>query len=181
MTSKTHKTAVVFIPPEECWEPIQVIRRQHDPHIRRWMPHVTLLYPFRPREQFDAVEQKLREVCRRLEPFEVRLAEFRRFHHGRQQYTLWLAPEPVDAMVRLQAALQSAVPDCDDVSRYGKGFAPHLSVGQVRGEEALTSLKASVQASWKVVSFHAEHVSLIRRDEPPDDVFRIDRLVGLGV
>jgi len=180
MPAKTHNAAVVLIPPEEWCEPIQAIRQLHDRHLQRWMAHVTLLYPFQPRERFDAIEQKLREACSRIEPFEVRLAEFRHFHHGRQQYTLWLAPEPIDAMARLQAALQSAVPDCNDVSRYGNGFTPHLSVGQVRGEEALASLKASLQASWKVVSFHAEHVSLIWRDEPPDDVFRIDRQVAVG-
>ena len=52
MSQKTHTTAAVLIPPEDVWGPIQAIRREHDRQFRRWMPHITLLYPFRPREQF---------------------------------------------------------------------------------------------------------------------------------
>lgn len=180
MSAKTHNTAVVLIPAEDCWEPIQAIRRRHDRHVRRWMPHVTLLYPFRPREQFDAVGQTLREACRRVKPFEVTLAEFHHFHHGRVKYTLWLAPEPADVMVALQAALESAVPDCNDVSAHRNGFTPHLSVGQVQGDDARQKLEARLQASWQTITFCADRVSLIWRDRPPDDVFRVDRKISLG-
>lgn len=180
MAAKTHNTAVVLIPPENCWEPIQEIRRRYDRHVRRWMPHVTLLYPFRPRKQFDALEQRLREAGRRVQPFEMTLAEFRHFLHGRARYTLWLAPEPKDAMVKLQAALESAVPDCNDVSARKNGFTPHLSVGQVQGDDARRKLETELQASWQTITFRADRVSLIWRGEPPDDVFRVDRSIGLG-
>ena len=180
MNAKTHNTAVVLIPPRERWEPIQAIRRVHDRQVRRWMPHVTLLYPSNPLSQFDALEEKLREACRRVDPFDVRLAEFCHFHHGRGRYTLWLAPEPRDAVVALQAALESAAPDCSDVSRRSSGFTPHLSIGQVRGHEAMASLSAELQASWQPLSFPAREVSMICRDDPPDDVFRVDRRIGLN-
>jgi len=45
-TGKTYTTAVVLIPPEDVWEPIQKLRRVYDRHFDRWMPHLTLLYPF---------------------------------------------------------------------------------------------------------------------------------------
>jgi 2'-5' RNA ligase len=183
MATKTHQTAVVLIPPDDVWERIQAIRRQHDRQFRRWMPHVTLLYPFRPREQFGGLAGPLREATEQIEPFEVRLAEFRHFRHGRGSHTLWLAPEPSEAMVRLQAALQSAVPDCDDVAGHKAGFTPHLSVGQVRGAEALAKLQADLQAAWTrqgALSFVAGEVSLIWRDRPPDDAFRVDRTIALG-
>ena len=180
MTVKTHETAVVLIPSEDCWEPIQTIRRAHDRHVRRWMPHVTLLYPYRPRGQFDNVETELRNACRHVDPFEVRLADFRYFHHGRGRYTLWLAPEPYEAMLQLQAVLESTVPDCNDVSRQPAGFTPHLSVGQVRGDDALKTLLAKLQASWKPLLFEADRISLIWRAQPPEDIFRVDRHVQLG-
>ena len=50
---KTHKSAVVIIPPEEIWEPIQKIRRLYDRQCHRWMPHITLIYPFRPRSELE--------------------------------------------------------------------------------------------------------------------------------
>lgn len=184
MTSaKTHQTAVVLIPPEDVWGPIQAIRREHDRQFRRWMPHVTLLYPFRPREQFDEVDSALHQAARQIEPFEVRLAEFRHFGHGRGSYTLWLAPEPQAAMVQLQTVLQPAVPDCDDVSSHSNGFTPHLSVGQVRGADTLAKLENDLQAAWTAqggLPFVAREVSLIWRGAPPDDVFRVDRNIPLG-
>ena len=180
MNVKTYQTAVVVIPPESCWEQIQIIRRQHDRQVRRWMPHITLLYPFRPRDQFDAVAGELRTTCVVIEPFEARLAKFREFRHGQGSYTLWLAPEPREAFVRLQAALRSAVPDCDDTARHAEGFTPHLSVGQVRGHEVLARLKSELQDHWSPLSFVVSKVSLIWRNPPPDDVFRVGRAVGLG-
>jgi len=180
MTAKTHQTAVVLTPPEECWGPIQAIRARHDRQYRRWMPHVTLLYPFRPREQFDAVEGRLREACRSIPPFQVQLAEFRHFRHGRARSTLWLAPEPEEALVRLQTALESAVPDCNDVSRHAAGFTPHLSVGQVQTSQAPAGLQANLQAGWQPLTFAARTVSLIWRGRPPEDVFQVDRRLPLG-
>jgi hypothetical protein len=47
--SKTHKTAVVIIPPEALWAPIQAVRKEHDRQFRRRMPHISLIYPFRPK------------------------------------------------------------------------------------------------------------------------------------
>ena len=132
MAAKTHKTAVVLIPPEEVWEPIQAIRRRYDRHVGRWMPHITLIYPFRPRSLFDEAGRELCEKCRAIKPFELTLAEFEHFDHGRGRYTLWLAPRPEAALTRLQQTLESALPDCGDVSRHREGYTPHLSVGQVR-------------------------------------------------
>ena len=180
---KTHQTAVVLIPPEVVWEPIQAIRRQHDRQVRRWMPHVTLLYPFVPREEFDAAKPVLRDACRGIEPFEVRLVAFHSFSHGRGSHTFWLAPEPKDHLACLQAALESAVPECNDVSRHEDGFTPHLSMGQVRGDDRIEALKTELQEAWTGrggVKFLADRVSVIWRGRPPDDVFRVDHDILLG-
>ncbi len=84
MDRKTHKMAVVVIPPEAAWPPIQAIRKQHDRGFRRWMPHVTLLYPFHPRPEFEAAAARLAPACAVLPPFEVTLATFHVFEHGRE-------------------------------------------------------------------------------------------------
>lgn len=180
MPEKTHQTAVVLIPPREIWGPIQDIRENHDSHVWRWMPHVTLIYPFRPRTEFDALEDRLLSALEKVEPFEVRLAEFRTFHHGRENYTLWLAPEPMEPLQEVQAVLESAVPDCNDTSSYPQGFTPHLSVGQVQGKHDMVKLKAELQVAWKALSFTAREVSLIQRGRAPDDIFRLDRTIPLG-
>ncbi|MGB2822528.1 MAG: 2'-5' RNA ligase family protein, partial [Phycisphaerae bacterium] len=174
------KPAVVLIPPEDVWEPIQAIRREHDRKVRRWMPHVTLLYPFRPYEEFDAAAKDLAVACRSVEPFEVSLEEIRWFSHGRQRFTMWLSPEPAEKLIELHEALWRTAPDCNHVRRHAVGFMPHLSVGQVSDRWRLDRLIATIQANWRPVRFRATAVSLIRRDDPPNDVFRVDRLLPLG-
>lgn len=180
MSDTTHKSAVVLIPPEECWGPIQAVRRAHDRQFRRWMPHITLLYPFRPREIFDEAAATLQVALADVRPLEITLCEIRHFHHGRRSYTIWLAPEPADVLKRLQAALQAAIRDCDDVARYAGGFTPHLSLGQVRSAAALEELIRSLQERWQPLTFTVTRVSLIWRNDPPDDVFRVDRHIALG-
>jgi 2'-5' RNA ligase len=180
MSKKTHTTAVVLIPPAGIWESIQVIRREHDRHIRRWMPHITLLYPFRPREELAWLAEQFSAVCGRLEPFRVELVEMRFFRHRRESYSLWLSPEPKEVLARLQALLGNIVPDCDDVTHNRDGFTPHLSVGQVRGERQMFMLKEALQTIWQPIAFTAYEISLIWRRDPPDDVFRIGQTVRLG-
>lgn len=181
MNGNTYNTAVVLIPPLELWPPIQAIRQEYDRHRSRWvMPHITLFYPFRPQEEFISLAECFSEPCAAIEPFKVQLAEFQFFHHGRGSYTLWLAPEPKEGIVQLQAALEELAPDCDDVRRYPSGFTPHLSVGQVRGRTAMQQLRATLQSAWQPTSFVVKQISLIWRGSPPDDVFRVGQVVSLG-
>jgi RNA 2',3'-cyclic 3'-phosphodiesterase len=177
---KAFTTAVVLIPPREAQPAIQTIRQIHDRHVKRWMPHITLLYPFRPRHQFDQLAERFAAACEAIAPFQVEFAEMRSFRHRHDNFTLWLAPEPKEALVRLQALLGSVVPDCDDVVRHRHGFTPHLSVGQVQGKRQLLALQQALQASWQPIVFTAREISLIWRGEPPDDVFRVGQTVRLG-
>ena len=177
--AKSYKTAVVAIPPDHLWKPIQGLRHQYDRHYRRWMPHITLMYPFRPASAFEQVTAPLAQVCRSLEPFEVQFTRFDLFVHSARYATLYLVPEPARALEVLQIALLEIVPDCDDVMRFAGGFTPHLCVGQTRSQEA-QSLCAGWQATWQPLAFTLAHVYLIWRNDPPDDIFRMGPLLHLG-
>ncbi len=168
--TKSPHTAVVLIPPESLWEPIQAIRRVYDVHIKRWMPHVTLLFPFLPAERFAQAEPDLDPVCRAFPAFRVKLAEFNYFPGPK---TAWLDPEPAETVRRLQSELQQKFPDFDDVARFPGGFRPHLSVGQ-----GPPDLPGRLQTTWKTIEFEAREVALIKRDGP-EDPFRVDRTFRL--
>jgi 2'-5' RNA ligase len=173
MSSKTHHTAVSIVPPQEVWRPIQAIREQYDRQFRRWPPHVNLLYPFYPAERFDEAVTRLIAACAQFAPFEVTLAEFQFFRHSSRQATLWLAPEPKDNLLQLQAALQAACPECDDLSRFGAGFTPHLSVGQTRSAEEACQLRDDWQRTWTPIRFELSAEALLwRRRETPFEVER---------
>lgn len=176
---KTHKTAVVVIPPDNLWAPIQALRKQYDRHFRRWMPHITLLYPFRQPVSFERVSPILAQACRLKEPFEVRLRHFDFFVHSRHSATFYLVPEPVDEIKALHQALLDKVPDCSDVALFTGGFTPHLSLGQTRSQN-IRELCSRWQATWRPLSFTLEQVHVIWRNDPPDDIFRAGPVLSLG-
>jgi RNA 2',3'-cyclic 3'-phosphodiesterase len=164
MPPKTYHTAVVALPPPEVWEPMQAIRRQHDRHVHRWMPHITLLYPFLPHAQFGEALPVLTEVGRHRAPFQVTLATFRAFTHAFGKETLWLAPEPPHPFVTLQAALQAAFPAYDEQGRFATGFTPHLSIGQAASWSERQQLLETLQAAWQLVQFTLTAITLIWRE-----------------
>ncbi len=177
--AKTYKTALVAIPPDFLWPPIQALRKQYDRHYRRWMPHITLLYPFRPVSFFERLTPLLVQACAGIEPFEVQLARFDLFVHSRRKTTLHLVPEPVKVLKALHNTLWKILPDCDDLRRFANGFTPHLSVGQVRSQDA-RALWAGWQATWEPLVFTLTKVCMIWRNDPPDDIFRIGPELAIG-
>ncbi len=174
---KTFHTALVVIPPEELWEPIQRIRRRFDRHLTRWMPHLTLLYPFRPREAFDEAERQVRSAVAGFAPFETTLAELRHFQHNPESHTMWLHPDPPDPYVKLHAALLAAFPDCDDSGRYEGGYTPHLSVGQARLPRDLDERLRLVRREWASDSFEVRELALVAREG--EGAFNVERKVAL--
>jgi 2'-5' RNA ligase len=164
---KTHLSALVAIPPRDLWEPIQSIRRHHDRHVKEWMPHVTLLYPFRPREAHEEAAASLTGLG--VGPFDASLSKVRFFRHYEWSHTIWLDPEPIEPWKNLHAALLSRFPDCVDSSKYENGFTPHLSVGQSRTAD----LAEILQRGWSPLTWRVTEVSLIaRREREPFEVVR---------
>ena len=181
MENLDHKTAAVIIPPEDVWGPIQAIRRKHDSKVGRWMPHITLIYPFLPRSHFGRASQELSSACKSVRPFDILLARFDQFGHGKGHHTLWLAPEPGDPIKDLHAALCPIVYEgAFDLDRAIRRFKPHLSVGQARGTGNMVKVIEELRAGWTPIRFLVDSVKLIWRNDRPDDTFRIDRELPLG-
>jgi len=176
---KIYTSAVVIIPPEEVWSPIQEIRKKYDRHIDRWMPHITLLYPFRPENQYSRLEKEFSDKCKSLEPFQIQLSKFNYFSHGCQRYTLWLNPELVDIIKNLQTTILKIVPDCNDVNKYKNGFKPHLSVGQIKGKNNLLEIIKNLQESWKEITFLLSEIFFISREKSKISKFEIKKRIQL--
>lgn len=177
---KVYSSAVVIIPPQEKWAPIQEIRKNYDRQINRWMPHITLLYPFKPEDEYPKLGSSFSKVCSEITPFEVSLKEFHYFEHGRQKYTLWLKPEPVNLVKDVQNSILQIVPDCNDVNRYKNGFTPHLSVGQVQGKNQLLEILGSLQDSWNELKFLLNEIFFISREKRQTSKFEIKKQIQLG-
>lgn len=178
---KVYTSACVIIPPKEIWDQIQKIRHRYDRQIHRWMPHITLLYPFRPKAEFNDLEKEFIELCSQLKPFEISFRNVRYFHHRHQNYTIWLNPEPHNLINHLQAELLKVVPDCEDINKYKNGFTPHLSVGQIKGKEKLIQIIDNLQNSWKELKFTLNSVYLISRENNKQSKFEIIKKIPLNL
>ncbi len=179
MSQKTYKTAVVLIPPDNTWPAIQAIREKYDCHVHRWMPHITLLYPFRPKEQFELILPFFQAALKETAPFSLTLQNFR-FFTQRRGYTLWLKPKPTQPLETLQSSLQQCTPDCDDVHKHKNGFTPHLTLGQFPKHESMEERMTSFQEDWLPMHFQVKSVHLLWREDPPNDRFQIAHTLSLG-
>ncbi|WP_344504652.1 RNA repair domain-containing protein [Dactylosporangium maewongense] len=173
--ASVHTSALVLRPPPAVWAPLQAIRAAHDPSFRRWMPHINLVYGFVPDASFAEAERAVREAVAGLGPLRIRLSRFRTFAH-RGSTTVWLAPDPAEPLLELQAALARRFPGCAEQDSRG-GFTPHLTVAKLTGPDVASTVERW-QAAWHPVEFTVSAVDLISRrgDEP----FEVRRSVPLG-
>lgn len=122
-----HPTALVVRVPEPMAE-VEECRRRFDPAARQAMPpHITVLYPFVPRDEYGPeTRATLAGVVAEHPPFDYALSTL-----GRFPGVVYLAPEPSRPFVELTEAIAGRL----GLPPYGGRFdtvVPHLTVAMRR-------------------------------------------------
>jgi 2'-5' RNA ligase len=136
------ETALLICVPE-AERVVGAFRTAHDWSAARGVPaHVTLLYPFVPREELspslsDRIASALAGSA--VGPFEARFDEVRRFPTS--PAVVYLAPEPRERFERLILTFAAAFPEYPRYGDAGLEPVPHLTVSdnEAADVEALES------------------------------------------
>jgi len=173
-------SAIVISPPVEVWKAIQNIRIKYDKAYERWMPHINLLYPFVPENEFIFASKTVQNAISGLEPFSIRFTEMGYFIHG-SNATLYLKPidKPNNSLVKLQSILQNSFPYCNELStKSSNGFQPHLTLGQFAANNIQNTIE-EFQRSWEPIEFSVNQIYIISRTNSTP--FQIKYTLHLGV
>ena len=121
----------VVVPEAEPW--VRTLRSQYDPSAQVGVPaHVSVLFPFMPRESLTgAVLKRLRVAFRPFASFTFTLERIARFPQ-----TTYLAPEPPDTFTAMTAALVREFPDYPPYGGRFNQVIPHLTVADQSEEFA---------------------------------------------
>eukprot|EP00736_Rhodelphis_marinus_P008436 Rmarinus@m.2704 len=168
-------TALCVVPPKEVWEPIQRLRRVHDRQVGRWPPHINLVYPSVPEEDFPGVAARLRAELASVRPFFVTLNTLKHFPRARGgEVVVWLQPTTdgttTDEWVSLAQACRRAIFGSSDTFD-GTDFRPHLTVGQFDSETAAVKFIEEVNHVGQILAAHSDSL-------PGDDTARFAALTS---
>lgn len=166
---KSYKSALVIVPECDALDTIEQIRKLHDRRYYRWMPHITMIFPFvavdGPAETRENTIKIVRDIVYAKKQLSISFACFNSFTHSRNSHTLYLRPDSGSeiALQSLVDQLAKALPDFDDVRRDGH-FSPHLSLGQFRSKQAMQEVEVEYEALPCSVTFQAYSMAWVTRE-----------------
>jgi hypothetical protein len=129
---RTDGDSGLLVPIPEAEAIVGPLRMQHDPTAPRGVPaHVTVLFPFIPRERIDdAVRSEVRDLLAGMAAFDYRFSRVEAFGDT----NVHLAPEPAEAFLALTDAISRHWPEFPPYGGVIETVIPHLTVGDRLGE-----------------------------------------------
>ncbi len=147
-------TALVIYPPANISAEIDRWRRVYDPNHKIIPPHITLAFPFMPRNLWPENLPKIVDCWKPFNRFGVTLAELKSF--AGEESILWLKPQDDGSLMRIRSAFEKCFPDYFVASEFA--FVPHLTIGFFNSEEALLQAQKLIAQQLRALSFMVDEV-----------------------
>ena len=142
-------------------------------------PHLTLLYPWLPREPTEEDRRRVHEAICHLHPFTLSFGEV-----GTFPGFVWLRPEPLDPVLAVYSAVTGAFAETPPYEGEHADVIPHVTVATCDPEEtaALAVQAADALADPQIPglgTFRAQGVDVaMRRSE--EEAFTVRRVASFG-
>jgi RNA 2',3'-cyclic 3'-phosphodiesterase len=149
----------------------------------RWIKpdniHLTLKFLGDVREEaLGNLCAPLEEICAKYEPFDVRLVGLGAFPSARRARILWTGVDAGSDQLRTLAADIDAVFASLGFEREKRSYAPHLTLGRIRGRPASFAL---LSGAGDHLGFRAHRVELVESTLTPEGaLYRTIRAFALG-
>jgi hypothetical protein len=124
---RTDGDSGLLVPIPEAEPVIGALRMRHDATAARGVPaHVTVLFPFVPREEIrDAVRSAVGDLIAGMPAFDYRFSRVDRFGDS----NVHLVPEPAEAFLELMQHIHRRWPEHPPYGGVIETVIPHLTVG----------------------------------------------------
>lgn len=134
------KYGVVIFPTKPLQDFVNSYRKRYDPHYAHIPPHITLKARFEvDDQQINEVVQKLRDVAKKVNPFDINVTKFSSFKPVNNVIYLKIAPK--EDLENLHSKISARFPD--HVPEYL--YVPHITIGQELSNDEHTDIYGSLK------------------------------------
>ncbi len=168
------RTALITVIPV-TGTPVEELRARTGDDAARGIPaHITVLMPFRDREDLSTDDlRRVERICAGARPIRTRLTHVDRFGAD----TLWLGPEDPTPFTELTDLIVSAFPDRLPYGGAHDEVIPHLTIGQSTDDAVLAELEARAITALPI-DVSVDTLTLLVERAP--DRWMIEREFALG-
>lgn len=118
------KYGIVIFPSKKLQDLVNSYRKRYDPHYALIPPHLTIKEAFNTDLDADAITEKLEEIAKKYEPFNLKINKVSSFQPITN--TIYFKAENIEELTGLHNDCYAQIPDGESEHP----FVPHVTIGQ---------------------------------------------------
>lgn len=178
--SADSQCVINIVPPRNVWAQLQSIRTKYI-YDARCAIHISFIDPFVLSSHYEEAAKLLQKELADFPPFTIKMNKLDFFAHGKNSYTLYIAPEcdPPTLINDLMGKCLNVFPQCDDTIKRGGGkLVPHFSLAKFKSKNELEKVMLELSSQLKPIEFTLQELYFLKRDG--SNPFEVMNVVPLG-